>query len=187
MRSFQQLFIWSVILFRRFLHAYICLDIYTGIVEVEAFEMSFSQLTGFANDVFHCWNYWTHYIGHISGIHYFKYLLLGLAGKRTLLSNSRRYHVHHVFSAPHFCDTDFFSWNAIPLHCKHAFLLKCLRQIMTQAVRMCMVILSSCGNKGLIYTIITAPRINLFTEKIMPHAILSNMYRVCCLKYKLCE
>ena len=42
-RSFQQRFIWAIALFRRFLHTYICFDIYPGTVDVEAIVMYLNE------------------------------------------------------------------------------------------------------------------------------------------------
>ena len=76
-------------------------------------------------------------------------------------------------------------------HCngleKLFFLQNFFRQIQAQTVKICMALFSSYGNKGLIYTMIAAHRVYLFTEAILLQAKLCNVYRVYCLNYILNE
>ena len=67
------------------------------------------------------------------------------------------------------------------------FLQNFFRQIQAQTVKICMALFSSYGNKGLIYTMIAAHRVYLFTEAILLQAKLCNVYRVYCLNYILNE
>ena len=64
---FQQIFSRTSTLFRRYLHTYICLDIYprtVGVADIEIYLLN----CRFTNRILHYLNYWRHLIGHLNDI-----------------------------------------------------------------------------------------------------------------------
>ena len=114
--SSQELFIWTPTLFRRSLHTYIGFDTYPETVGLQILTCSLANR--FCKLIFHYWNYWRNFIGHLNDKQYSKtsvlrYDQLARRWQVTMHCNgglveARHHHKHLVFSAQHTFATDYF-------------------------------------------------------------------------------
>ena len=149
----------------------------------------------FANDLFHYWNNWRHFIGHLNDMQSLKNICSEAwpASATLLSSNALKWcpcpgpsqpQAPSVLRSAHLCYRLFLE-NVIRFCRKLLFRNTCGGKYCPKPPKICMPIFHLVANKGLICTVKSNSRINLFPWAIFMYGKHCSMYRVYCLIYIL--